>query len=112
METVSDFYAKLNKPDTPVEPDVPDTPLNSELIESNLAKNAKVDEDNESTIQINTDSLINHLDAFNTLIDASYELLKYVPDTINSDQDKLWKEEVSRFVIFFCTLVRFHIFGL
>ncbi len=92
MTTVWDLYAKLNEPDTYVEPVTPKTPSITELLERDPAQVAIFDQSNESSIQMITDKLISHLSACDSIVDASYVILKYVPGTINSDEDKIWEE--------------------
>lgn len=96
MATVSDLFQKLKKPEaTPVNDDVPeDPPTITTLIERDPAQLAEFDQINESRIQKETDTLISHLNVCEGVVNAAYELRKFVPETINSDQDKLWKEEV------------------
>lgn len=92
MATVSDLFKKLKKPNAPEAP-----PTISALTERDPGQLAEFDQINENRIQQETDTLMSHLNVCDDIVNAAYELRKYVPDTINDDQAKLWKEEVSSF---------------
>lgn len=92
MATVSDLFQKLKKPDAKPVEEAP--PTITTLIDRDPAQLVQFDQYNESRIQTETDTLISHLSVCEGVVNAAYELRKYVPDIINSEQDKLWKEEV------------------
>lgn len=105
MATRSDLFKKLKKPDTPVDSDVESAPSVSEMIKTNPEQLAEYDQMNANAIQKNTDKLISHLIACDGIVDAAYQLRKYVPDTVTTEQDKIWKEEVKLSIILFFPLL-------
>lgn len=99
MATMKSLYGKLNKP-----VDVPETTEKRKVVShkelsgsSDPDMISEIDNNNEISIQNDTNRLVKNISTFEGIVTAAYDLREYVPNTTSTQQEQFWKERVSRF---------------